>query len=158
MNVHNPHRGGAPVGHVADLELVEAGAVLCLRMWCDGPEAQADLWNQFATALDPASGRRALKSLETLCDLWVRHARRPVMRHQAGCKCLGADEACFARFVGAASDGDREDALMIAATVVRADIAPLTLSLAEEFGFALRRMAQPPAIPAASPAPGTLLH
>jgi len=136
-----PHRGGAPVGYVTELGPVEAGAVLYLRLWCDGPDAQAQVWNDFATALGPERGRKALKSFETLCDLCVRHGRRPLMRHHLTCKCLGADESCFANFVRYASDGEREDALMIATTIVRPDVAPMLVSVAQEFGFALKQMA-----------------
>jgi len=135
------HRGGAPVGFVTELGPVEAGAVLYLRLWCDGPDAQAQVWNDFATALGPRYGREALKSFETLCDLCARHGRRPLMRHDVTCKCLGADESCFANFVGYASEGDREDALMIATTIVRPDMAAMLVSLAQDFGLALKRMA-----------------
>lgn len=146
-----PHRGGAPVGYVTELGPVEAGAVLYLRLWCDGPDAQTQVWNDFATALGPEKGRKALKSFETLCDLCVRHGRRPLMRHNVTCKCLGADEACFANFVGYASEGDREDALMIATTIVRPDMAAVLVGVAEEFGLALRRMALMAKHPIATP-------
>lgn len=136
-----PHRGGAPVGYITELGPVEAGAVLYLRLWCDGPDAQTQVWNDFATALGPQSGRKALKSFETLCDLCLRHGRRPLMRHHVTCKCLGADESCFANFVGYASEGEREDALLIAMTMVRPDIAPALVGVAQDFGLALRRMA-----------------
>ena len=136
-----PHRGGAPVGYVSELGPVEAGAVLYLRLWCDGPDAKAQVWNDFATALGPKSGRKVLKAFETLCDLCVRHGRRPLMRHNVTCKCLGADESCFANFIGYASEGEREDALLIATTIVRPDMAPSLVGLAQEFGLALRQMA-----------------
>lgn len=158
MTEGNPHRGGLPVGFLSELGPVEAGAVLCLRRWCDGPEGQAALWNEFASGLDSAPGRRALKSFETLVDLWIRHARRPMIRHQAACRCLGSDEACFANFVAVASEGDREDALMIATVVVRADVAPLLVSLAEDFGLALRRIALAPPPRATRYAPEDTLH
>lgn len=136
-----PHRGGAPVGFVTELGPFEAGVVLYLRLWCDGPDAQAQVWNDFATALGPARGRKALKAFETLCDLCVRHGRRPLMRHHLTCKCLGGDESCFANFVSYASEGEREDALMIATTIVRPDVAPMLVSVAQEFGLALKQMA-----------------
>ena len=63
------------------------------------------------------------------------------MRHGVSCKCLGADESCFANFIGYASDGEREDALMMATTIVEAGMAPMLVSLAQDFGLALRRMA-----------------
>ncbi|WP_227267822.1 hypothetical protein [Roseobacter weihaiensis] len=134
------NRGGAPVGYITELGPVEAGAVLYLRLWCDGPGAQKQVWNDFATALGPRRGRKALKSFESLCDLCVRHGRRPLMRHHVSCKCLGADESCFANFVGYASDGDREDAFLIATTIVRPDVAALLVNFARDFGMALKCM------------------
>ncbi len=134
-------RGGAPVGHVADLDAVGAGAVLYLRLWFDGPEAQARVRHDFAGHLGRDHGRAALETLDHLCTLCTRHCRRPLMRRQAGCRCLGGDEACFAQVVGSASEGAREDALMLAMTLVRADMAPGLVALAEEFGLALKRMA-----------------
>lgn len=142
MNAMAPHRGGAPVGFVAELGPVEASAVLYLRLWCDGPDAQAQVWNDFATSLGPQRGRKALKAFENLCELCVRHGRRPLMRHRVNCKCLGADESCFANFVGYATDGEREDALLIATTIVRPDIAPMVVECAQQFGLALRHMVQ----------------
>lgn len=141
MNAMIPHRGGAPVGYVKELSPVEAGAVLYLRLWCDGPDAQAQVWNDFATALGPERGQKALRSFGSLCDLCARHGRRPLMRHHVNCKCLGADESCFANFIGYACDGEREDALLIATTIVRPDMAPSLVGLAQDFGLALKRMA-----------------
>ena len=135
------HRGGAPVGYVSELGPVEAGAVIYLRLWCDGPDSQSQVRKDFALALGVHCGRKALHSFETLCDLCVRHGRRPLMRHQVESRCLGADESCFANFIGYASEGEQEDALMIATTIVNPGMAPALVGLAQEFGLALRRMA-----------------
>jgi hypothetical protein len=142
MSLHDPNlRGGLPVGQVDALDPVGIGAVLYLRLWCDGPEAQAKVWRDFSVHLGPQAGRAATQALERLCDLCQRHGRRPLMRHHASCRCLGSDEACFANFVCAAAEGEREDAMLIATMLVRADHAPTLAALAEDFGMALRRMA-----------------
>jgi len=158
MNQPIANRGGAPVGLLAELGPVEAGAVRCLRLWCDGSQSQASVWSEFARKLGPAEGKRVLKNFETLCQLCVRHGRRPLMRHHIRCKCLGADESCFANFVGYASEGAREDALMMAATIVRADMADALVGLAEDFGAALRQMnpAHPLRLTEATPASHTI--
>ncbi|MEO1249057.1 MAG: hypothetical protein AAFW76_04380, partial [Pseudomonadota bacterium] len=70
----------------------------------------------------------------------ARHGRRPLLRHSVACKCLGGDEATFANIVGFASDGGREDAFLIAANLVRPDMAAAIVALAESFGLALKRM------------------
>lgn len=141
MTVPVSYRGGAPVGHVAELGPVEAGAVFYLRLWSDGPEAKTQVHNDFATALGASQGLKVLTSFETLCALCARHGRRPLMRHSVNCKCVGADESCFANFIGYASDGAREDAMLMAINLVRPDMAAILVGLAEEFGVALKRMA-----------------
>ena len=59
------------------------------------------------------------------------------MRHHPKCPCLGADEACFANLVAEAVWGVREDAMLFAMLIVRADCAPGLVALAEQFGLAL---------------------
>ena len=140
MNAAWSQRGAAPVGFLADLGAVEAAAVRCLRSWSDGAGAWDSLIGDLARGLGPDGSARATKALETLCDLAMRHGRRPLMRRAAPCGQVGADEACFAHFVAAASEGAREDALMIALAMLRPDIAMQAVALAEEAGLALRLM------------------
>lgn len=132
-------RGAARVGLLSDLGAVEAGAVLYLRLWCDGDRAQVA--RDFQSALGEGHGRAACHALDELCALCVRHGRRPLMRHHLGCACLGADEACFANFIAAALDGDREDAMLIATLIMHAAMAPAAAAMAQDLGLALRRMA-----------------
>lgn len=141
MNAMVPHRGGATVGYLEELGPVESGAVRFLRLWCDGPESRNQVRHECAAALGADQGRLAVQSLEHLCDLCVSHGRRPLMRHHVACKCLGADEACFAHFIGYASEGEREDAFLLAATIVNPNMAPALVGLAQSVGLALRRMA-----------------
>jgi hypothetical protein len=133
-------RGGAPVGYLAELEPVEAGAVTYLRMWFDGAEAREQVRRDLASALGADRGEAAAQRVETMFELCVQYARRPLMRHGVQCKCLGADESCFANFIGYASDGAREDAFLMAANIVRPDMAASLVGLAEEFGLALKAM------------------
>ena len=133
-------RGGAPVGVLSDLADVEAAAVICLRLWCDGPDSKAAVRADFTDALGPEGGARAMREFEQLLGLCARHGRRPLMRHGVHCKCVGADEACFANCIAAAAEGDLNDAMLIATLLVRPDMAPMAVPLAAAFGLALRRM------------------
>lgn len=134
------NRGGAPVGWLTELDGVEAASVIYLRLWSDGPESQASVWSDFATSLGADQGRKALNAFADLCTICLTHGRRPLMRHAVNCRCLGADESCFAHFISAAIHGDRDDAMLIATLLVRADVAPLLTSLATDVGLALKRM------------------
>jgi hypothetical protein len=133
-------RGGAPVGFITELDGIEAASVIYLRLWNNGPDSQADVWNDFACALGTIQGRKAIQSFEDLCRLCSQHGRRPLMRHSVNCRCIGSDESCFANFISAAAAGDRDDAMLIATLLVRPDVAPLITSLAADFGLALKRM------------------
>jgi hypothetical protein len=134
------NRGGAAVGYITELSGVEAAAVIYLRLWCDGAESQMQVRNDLIRTLGPEKGARAVQSFEQLCDLCARHGRRPLMRHSVQCKCLGSDESCFANFIATAALGEREDAMLIATLIVRADMAPLVATLAGTFGAALKQM------------------
>lgn len=140
MSIAQEKRGGAPVGFITELDEIEAASVIYLRLWCDGPEAKASVWNDFESSLGTDRGRSALKSFEDLCNFCTTHGRRPLMRHSLNFKCLGADEACFANFIACAATGEREDAMLIATLLVRPDVAPLITALAADFGHALMRM------------------
>jgi hypothetical protein len=134
------NRGGAPVGHLTDLDAIAAASVIYLRMWCDGPEHQQQVREDLSATLGHERGHKALQSFEDLCGMCARHGRRPLMRHAVQCKCIGADEACFANFIATAVDGDRDDTLLIATLLVRPDVAPIVASLATDFGIALKQM------------------
>jgi hypothetical protein len=150
-------RGAARVGLLSDLNAVEAGAVLYLRLWCDGDRALVA--RDFESALGEGHGRAACRTLDQLCALCVRHGRRQLMRHHLGCACLGADEACFANFVAAALDGDREDAMLIATLIVRAAMAPAAAAMAQDLGLALKCMAvRGRLVGRGTPAPQTRFH
>ena len=133
-------RGGAPVGFITELDGIEAASVIYLRLWSDGADAQAQVRDDFVTALGHHRGEKAVQSFEQICSLCTAHGRRPLMRHSVQCKCLGADESCFANFIATASEGAREDAMLIATLLVRVDVAPLLASCAFDFGLALKRM------------------
>lgn len=154
-----PSRGGATVGRLADLTPVEAGAVFYLRLWADGASGRANAASDFDIALGADHGQAAMLTLDRLCSLCANHGRRPLVRHGLGCACLGADENCFAQMIAAASEGAREDAMMMASLIVRPDFAPALASLSEELGMALRRMTASVPLPTTGhQPPSSVLH
>ena len=128
-------------------------------MWCSGTETQTRVWNEFAAILGRTDGRSALISLEKVCNHLVRHGRRPLTYHKVECRCVGADEACFANFIGAMAEDARDDALLIATILVRPKSATVLVELAETLGFAINRIACA-SFPeqSTSPPPKRLLH
>lgn len=128
------------MGHLADLDAIEAAAVIYLRQWHDGPGGQSLVFADFAGVLGHSAGQHSVESFAQICALCASHSRRPLMRHARHCTCLGADEACFARFIGAAGEGAQEDAMLMATLLVRVDMAPILAGLARDFALALRRL------------------
>ncbi|WP_051372638.1 hypothetical protein [Sedimentitalea nanhaiensis] len=143
----NP-RGGAPVGHLGHLGPVEQAAVRLMRAWSNGPKALRQEIDVIRANLGHDRAETIRETVCQLCELCCRHGRRPLMCHQASCACLGADESCFAQFVANATEGRREDALLMATLLVRADCVLYLLAHAETLGrilslYALRLSARP---------------
>jgi hypothetical protein len=113
-------RGGAPVGHLQGLTLIEAGAVLYLRLWCEGSDAQAQIKSDFPLGLGTEVGDNAFAGLARLNELIVQNGRRPLMRHALECRCIGADESFFATMIASAANNDYEDFLLLASLMVKA--------------------------------------
>ncbi len=141
MSAAEAHRGGAPVGQLAHMQGLEAVSVLYLRLWCDGAGSREAVRSDFAQELGDVHGAAAADAWEALMEICADHGRCPLMRHALSCKCLGADESCFANFIATAAEGVREDALLMATLLVRADMAPILTTLACECGLALKCMA-----------------
>ena len=133
-------RGGAPAGHLQDLTPIEAGAVLYLRLWCEGSEAQAQINSDFRLGLGTEIGDDGFAALARLNGLIVQNGRRPLMRHALECRCIGADESCFATMIASAADNDYEDSLLLASLMVKAPVASVAASLAFQVGWAHKFM------------------
>ena len=140
MSPIRPPRGAAAVGRITELDPIEAGAVLYMRLCASAPDALDRMTDDFMALLGMDAGQQAAREFHRLIELCNGYARRPLCPHAMSCTCLGGDEACFARRVASAAEGAREDALMMALLLVRADIAPIVSGLAQDAGLYLRRM------------------
>jgi hypothetical protein len=138
MSAHPRNPGGAAVGRLSELPPLEARVVRCLRLWSAGPQGRVALGDELVRR---HGGRAAdlAASLDDLLATTVRYARRPLIGHALDCPCAGSDECVFARFVALAAEGDREEAVLIASLIVRADVALALAGLAEAVGLGLMR-------------------
>lgn len=130
------HPGASPVGQLAQLSPMEQLAVLCLRGL---GRRDAELQDRLAAHFGPSIAASAVARCDDLLQFLARHARRPLMRHAPDCPCLGADEAAFAHLCRLAERGERDELLMYAMLICRADMAPCLVPLAEAFVLTLRR-------------------
>ena len=55
------------------------------------------------------------------------------MKHEIECKCVGGDESCFANIFGFASEGKKEDALLLASNLIAPKFAPYLVNSAVKF-------------------------
>ncbi len=134
-----PMRGAEAVATIAALPFHEALIIGSLRARCDGPDAMASFASELSGLQGASRAAMILDRLDDFFDLTLRHVRRPVMRHGATCSCVGADEAVLAHLVTISASGDREDAMLMACLLVRSDVAPLVVSLAQALGLELMR-------------------
>ena len=136
----NEFAGARPVGYVADLDAVQAGAILYFRKWRNGKAAQTEIQNEFNTFFGEQKGNEIADIFNLMCECFTRYARRELLYHGLNCECLGSDEACLANLIWYAKNGEREDAMLLAANLVRPDIALVLADLALNFALALKQM------------------
>ncbi|WP_316013344.1 hypothetical protein [Roseobacter sp. HKCCA0434] len=137
-----PPRGGAAVGHLAELPRLEAAAICYLRLWCSGPDGRADLSLAFHDLAPDAAPEREARFAD-MVRLMLDTARRPLQRRHLGCACISGDESAFGHMIACAAMGEREDAILLASLLVRPDAwLPLAIR-AEQVGLDLARMHTP---------------
>ena len=130
--------GAAPVGLLGDLPPLERRVVECLRVW----SAEAGGRGAVARFLGPSHGAgadRLAADFDDFLGATAGNARRPLLAHAPECPCAGGDECVLARYVALAAEGAREEAVLIAALLVRADIALCLTAQAERLGLGLMR-------------------
>ena len=111
---NKPHRGGAPVGYLSELTNLERNAILFLRYWSQNSSIHQHLQNEFWSDLTKKLGlsktSKAIDAFDDAFKLCIKYSRRPIMKHELECKCIGGDESCFANIFGFASEGKKEGA------------------------------------------------
>ncbi len=132
--------GAAPVGRMADLAPLERRIVRSLRLLGHGETGRAAMHLDLAATLGSDTAGAIGGRLEELLLTLMHHARRPVACHDISCPCVGGDEYALARFVSLSAEGDREDAMLLAALLVRADVVHCLAPLAEEVGLRVGRV------------------
>ncbi|MEM8788891.1 MAG: hypothetical protein AAGE76_11580 [Pseudomonadota bacterium] len=139
-------RGGATVAILSCLEGWEANVILNLRLWCDGPKGQHQIWNEYRRALPAAEAQHEMQAFEALLRTLVHRAYRPLVRHDVSCSCVGSDECVFLNLVRTAADGHLTDAALISTLLVGPAEAERIALLAGQVGQCVRRIhAEPPA-------------
>ena len=128
--------GSEPVGRFADLAPAEGWWIRAFRQW--NGEAGV-LSEDMAGRFGATRAERILSRFGELMELLSVYARRPLAVQGMGSARLCSDEAVFALLCTTAAHGAREDAMMIACLMVRPDVAPIAVSLAQGLGLEVER-------------------
>jgi hypothetical protein len=124
MSVETPPRAGlAAVSRLDDLPPLERRLVVYARLWAAGRGGQAEVRRDLVARHGLAIGRAAHDRLDELMCLVLVHARRPQRVGPVDSDAAVADECVLARLVALATDGAREEAILMSALVIRADLA-----------------------------------
>ena len=144
MNWDHHARGGASIAALDRMGTWEANLVLNLRLWCEGPCGQTRVWNEYRKTLPGECARNACRAFESLIQTLIANAQRPLVRHNVGCSCVGADECVFLHLIRCAADGHRGDAALMAALIVGPSKAEDIATLAGQDGIYARKIHNPP--------------
>lgn len=125
--------GAAPVSRVEAVDAPTLFLVSALRSFGTGHESI--FWDRFADLTDIRRSDAARSAFESLMGFVTRNARRPLVTHDGACNCIGADEASFAQFVRLAAEGEPEDAMLVGMLLLRADVVPMAVGLAQQLGL-----------------------
>ncbi|MEL7213164.1 MAG: hypothetical protein AAGK92_10910 [Pseudomonadota bacterium] len=127
-------RGGAAVASLKSMRPSEARIVRNLRLWCEGPDGQAQVWIHYRTSFPGPRARVECKAFEMLLQIVISTAHRPLVRHEVACTCVGSDECIFLHLVNTAGHGHLRDAALIATLLVGPQYAEHVAGLAAQVG------------------------
>lgn len=125
--------GAAPVSRIEAVEPQTLFFITALRTF--GTPRATDFWESYATLSGVGRADTARAAFEGLMQFITRNARRPLMTHDGACNCIGADEASFAQFIRLAAEGEPEDAMLLGMLLLRADVVPVAVGLAQQLGL-----------------------
>jgi hypothetical protein len=140
MSLEVPLRAAAaPVRRLDELPEAERRLVACARLWAGGAARHADLRRLLEDRGGEAAGRAAFGRLDELMRLLLVHGRRPLRLSPVGAEGVLGDECVLARLVGLAAEGAREEAILMSAVMIRADLALELARVAAATGRVLAR-------------------
>lgn len=91
-------------------------------------------------ALGPQRGQRVITLWTEFLEIYRCHQLNTAEPHTIYDACLGIDEASFATFLSTAADGEREEALLLALSLVRPDAVLILTNFATQIGLSLKQI------------------
>ena len=100
---------------------------------CIAPLNPAYKKEEFRFYLGKETANKTIGALQFLFTKLQNGGRRRLVSHDLNCKCVGADENCFAQLVTRSTYTDKNDAILIGILLTDADLAPELVCAAEDF-------------------------
>ena len=126
-------KGGSPVAIMSDLSWEEHLVIYYFRCCFEGSEALLEIHDEFCFYLGREGANKTIGALQFLFTKLQNSGRRRLVSHDLNCKCVGADENCFAQLVTRSTYTDKKDAILIGILLTDADLAPELVYAAEDF-------------------------
>lgn len=104
---------------VDDLRPPEARLLAMLRLWHLGPEAQAIIWTELNSEIGALRARACLTAFEDLHKALARYSWQALSFGHPQSQGLTRNEDDILRFVMAATEQDRDMAMLLASYLVR---------------------------------------
>ena len=92
-----------------------------------------EIHEEFSFYLGAETANKTMGALQFLFTKLQNSGKRRLVSHDLNCKCVGADENCFAQLVTRSTNTDKNDAILIGILLTDADLAPELVSAAEDF-------------------------
>ena len=126
-------KGGSPVAVISDLSWEEHLIIYYFRCCFEEPQALLEVHEEFRFYLGAEIANKTIGALQFLFNKLQNNGRRRLVRHDMNCKCVGADENCFAQLVTRSTYTDKNDSILIGILLTDADLAPELVYAAEDF-------------------------
>ena len=140
MTIHQKFRGGAPVGQMDELPLLEMSVIVYFRMMASSLETRQALKKYFLLAFGEDHGLYYSNKFEEFYIKLATQSRRKIMHHELNCKCFGGDESVVANMISLAAMGNIKDAELLAFNLVSGNLVKEIVSYSEDIGLGLRLM------------------
>jgi hypothetical protein len=140
MSIHQKFRGGAPVGQMDELPLLEMSLIVYFRMMASSLETRQALKKDFLLAFGEDHGLYYSDKFEELYIKLTTQSRRKIMHHELNCKYFGGDESVVANMITLAAMGNVKDAELLAFNLVSGNLVKEIVSYSKEIGSGLRLM------------------
>ncbi len=120
-------------GPFPDASGIEMLGLTYLRLWADGPLGRDRVTREICDTVGAPRGQRIVQLWAELLDTYRRY--QPHNRDEPG-----FNDACFASFLAIAAEGDREEALILATSLVRPDAVLILTNLATQIGLSFKQI------------------